>query len=81
MSIFTNVGNGNGKSRWTKEQDTKLVELMNEGASRKDVAKAVGHPENSITYRIRFLKKAEEALLEAGAEEVTTEEVLASIKY
>ena len=57
--------------------------MANEGKGRADIAKAVGHPENSITYRVRFIKKAEEALIEAGndGEELTIDDVLASIKY
>ena len=82
MAIFTNTASGS-KSKWTKEQDAKLVAMANEGKGRADIAKAVGHPENSITYRVRFIKKAEEALIEAGndGEELTTDDVLASIKY
>jgi hypothetical protein len=78
--IFTNTSNGNGKSRWTKEQDALLVKLANEGAGRAALAKAVGHPENSITYRIRFIKAAEAKLSET-VEVETVDQVLDSIKY
>lgn len=80
--VFTNTS-ATGKNRWTKEQDAKLIALANEGKSRAEIAKGTGHPENSVTYRIRFIKKAEEALAEAGndGEEITTEDVLNSIKY
>jgi len=80
--IFTNTNSGS-KQKWTREQDAKLVALANEGKGRADIAKACGHPENSITYRVRQIKKAEAALLEAGAdpETLTIEDVLDSIKY
>jgi hypothetical protein len=80
MGVFTSTGNGNGKQRWTKEQDALLVKLANEGKSRAEISKAVTHPENSITYRVRFIKAAEAKLAET-VEDVTTEAVLNSIKY
>lgn len=75
MAIFTNTTSGS-KARYTKEADAKLIALSNEGKGRADIAKAIGHPENSVTYRLRFLKKA----AEEGQFE-TAEELLASIKY
>ena len=29
MAIFTNAGNGNGKSKWTREQDALLIAMSN----------------------------------------------------
>jgi hypothetical protein len=81
MAIFTNSGNGNGKAKWTRAQDELLVKLCNEGKGRKETGAAVGHPENSITYRIRFIKAAEGKLTEAGEEVTTLAQVLDSIKY
>lgn len=85
MAIFTNAGNGNGKSKWTREQDALLIAMANEGKGRKDVAAAVKHPENSITYRVGFIKKAEaalaEKLAESGEEVETVDQVLDTIKY
>lgn len=75
MSVFTNTTSGS-KSRYTKAQDAALIELANEGKGRAEIAKEIGHPENSVTYRLRFLKKA----AEAGSFE-TAEELLASLKY
>ena len=75
MGIFTSA-NSSSKSRYTKEQDADLIELSNEGKGRADIAKAIGHPENSVTYRLRFLKKAA-----AEGKFETAEELLASIKY
>ena len=77
MGIFTNTASGNGKQRWTKEQDALLISMANEGKGRADIAKAVKHPENSITYRVRFLKAAEAKL----ERDVTVEALLDSIKY
>lgn len=68
MSIFNTTTSGNGKAKWTKEQDAALIALANQGKSRKDIAAAVKHPENSITYRIRFLKAIEEKFTAAQAE-------------
>lgn len=83
--VFTNTSAGNGKSRWTKEQDALLIKMANEGKGRVEIGKACGHPENSITYRIRFIKKAEEdlaaKLAEEGEEVESIDQVLASIKY
>lgn len=73
--IFTNTAAGS-KSRYTKEQDAQLISLSNEGKGRQEIAKAIGHPENSITYRLRFLKKA----ADEGKFD-TAEELLASVKY
>jgi len=85
MAIFTNNGNGNGKSKWTREQDALLIAMANEGKGRKDIAAAVKHPENSITYRVGFIKKAEaalaEKLAESGEEVETVDQVLDTIKY
>ena len=85
MAIFTNASNGNGKSKWTREQDALLVSMANEGKGRKDIAAAVKHPENSITYRVRFIKAAEAALTaklaEEGAEVESVDQVLDTIKY
>ena len=75
MGIFTSA-NSSSKSRYTQEQDAALIELSNEGKGRADIAKAIGHPENSVTYRLRFLKKA----AEEGKFE-TVEELHASITY
>ena len=85
MAIFTNNGNGNGKSKWTREQDALLIAMANEGKGRKDIAAAVKHPGNSITYRVGFIKKAEaalaEKLAESGEEVETVDQVLDTIKY
>ena len=85
MAIFTNASNGNGKSKWTREQDALLIAMSNEGKGRQDIAKAVKHPENSITYRVGFIKKAEaalaEKLAESGEEVETVDQVLDTIKY
>lgn len=86
MPIFTNSGRGNGKQKWTREQDAALIAMQNEGKGRKEIAKATGHPENSITYRVGFIRKAAEAVeakaTEAGEEVVDlVEQTLSSIKY
>jgi hypothetical protein len=64
MGIFTTVTGGSGKQKWTRAQDALLIKLANEGKSRKEISKETGHPENSITYRVRFIKAAEEKLNE-----------------
>jgi hypothetical protein len=73
--IFTNTTSGS-KVRYTAESDAALIKLSNEGKDRAAIAAAIGHPENSVTYRLRTLK----ARAVAGKFE-TVEELLASIKY
>lgn len=41
------------KKFWTREQDEALVALCNEGKSVAEIAAVVGHPELSVSYRIR----------------------------
>ena len=65
-AIFTTVSAGN-KSKWTRAQDEVLTKMASEGKSRAEISKATGHPENSITYRIRFVKKTEQDYNDAQA--------------
>lgn len=81
MGIFTNTASGNGKQRWTKEQDQLLIAMANEGKSRLDISKAVKHPENSITYRVRYLKSVEAKALADNKVVESTEDLLALVSY
>ena len=84
ISIFTATSTGS-KHRYTRKDDEALIQLFNEGKSREDVAAAIAHPLNSITYRVRIIKAAEAALTKklAATDEVIESigQVLDTIKY
>lgn len=64
--IFTTASAGS-KSKWTRAQDEVLTQMASEGRTRVEMSKATGHSENSITYRIRFIKKTEQDYVDAQA--------------
>lgn len=79
MSIF--MKNEKGRISYTREADEKLIELVNQGVMRSKIAKVIGHPENSLQFRIRFLKKKEEEATEKGVEITCAKDLLDTIDY
>jgi transposase-like protein len=80
MSAIFNNTNGS-KNYYTREIDEKLIAMLNEGKSRQAIEAAIGHSENSITFRKRFLMAAERKAAEKGIVIKTVADLLDTIEY